>query len=72
VNSVSPGLVMTEMTDGALSVLSEDHVQRLHASHPLGIGTPEDVAQAITFLLAPGTKWITGTDLVIDGGFTAQ
>ena len=72
VNSVSPGLVMTEMTEDALSVLSEDHVQRLHASHPLGIGTPEDVAQAVTFLLAPGTKWITGTDLVIDGGFTAQ
>jgi NAD(P)-dependent dehydrogenase (short-subunit alcohol dehydrogenase family) len=72
VNSVSPGLVMTEMAEGALSLLSNDHVQQLHAAHPLGIGTPEDVARAATFLLAPGTKWITGTDLVIDGGFTAQ
>ena len=72
VNTISPGLVMTEMTREALSILSDSHVQKLKSAHPLGVGSPEDVARAAVFLLAPATRWITGTDLVIDGGFTAQ
>ena len=72
VNSISPGLVLTEMTDRALGPLSAEHVERLKAAHPLGVGEPVDVARAAVFLLAPATRWITGTDLVIDGGFTAQ
>ncbi len=72
VNCVSPGLVFTEMTKQALSVLSSDHVDKLKAAHPLGIGEPEDVARAAVFLLAPSNRWITGADLAVDGGFTAQ
>jgi len=72
VNSISPGLVMTQMTEHALGLLSADHVERIRAAHPLGIGTPEDVARAAVFLLAPSTRWITGADLAVDGGFTAQ
>jgi NAD(P)-dependent dehydrogenase (short-subunit alcohol dehydrogenase family) len=72
VNTISPGLVMTEMTREALSILSESHVKKLEQAHPLGVGQPEDVARAAVFLMAPDTRWITGTDLVIDGGFTAQ
>lgn len=72
VNCISPGLVHTEMTRQSLSKLSAEHVQRLEAAHPLGTGQPEDVARAAVFLLAPGTRWITGADLVVDGGFTAQ
>ena len=72
VNTISPGLVMTEMTREALSILSDAHVEKLKKAHPLGAGTAEDVARAAVFLLAPATRWITGTDLVIDGGFTAQ
>jgi NAD(P)-dependent dehydrogenase (short-subunit alcohol dehydrogenase family) len=72
VNSISPGLVFTKMTDHALGLLSPEHVQRIKAAHPLGIGQPEDVARAAVFLLAPATRWITGADLAVDGGFTAQ
>jgi NAD(P)-dependent dehydrogenase (short-subunit alcohol dehydrogenase family) len=72
VNSVSPGLVFTGMTEKALGMLSEAHVEKLKAAHPLGTGQPEDVARAVVFLLAPGTRWITGADLAVDGGFTAQ
>jgi len=72
VNCISPGLVLTEMTKQSLGVLSPEHVEKLKAAHPLGIGEPEDVARAAVFLLAPGTRWITGADLAVDGGFTAQ
>jgi NAD(P)-dependent dehydrogenase (short-subunit alcohol dehydrogenase family) len=72
VNCISPGFVETAMTEGALSVLSPEHVEKLKAAHPLGLGRPEDVAHAAVFLLAPETRWITGADLAVDGGFTAQ
>lgn len=72
VNSISPGLVVTQMTEHALGLLSADHVERIKAAHPLGIGKPEDVARAAVFLLAPSTQWITGADLAVDGGFSAQ
>jgi NAD(P)-dependent dehydrogenase (short-subunit alcohol dehydrogenase family) len=72
VNSISPGLVFTEMTRQSLGVLSPEHVEKLEAAHPLGTGQPEDVARPAVFLLAPGTRWITGADLAVDGGFTAQ
>ena len=72
VNSISPGLVMTPMTDAALSALSAEQIAALQQKHPLGLGTPADVARAAVFLLAPATKWITGIDLVVDGGYCAQ
>ena len=46
--------------------------RQLEAAHPLGAGRPEDVARAAAFLLAPENRWITGTDLVVDGGYTAR
>jgi len=72
VNCVSPGLVLTDMTERAFGLLSTEHVERLKAAHPLGPGRPEDVARAAAFLLAPDSAWITGADLAVDGGFTAQ
>jgi NAD(P)-dependent dehydrogenase (short-subunit alcohol dehydrogenase family) len=71
-NCVSPGLVYTEMTRRSLGKLSPEHVAKIEAAHPLGIGQPDDVAQAAAFLLSPATRWITGADLAVDGGFTAQ
>jgi NAD(P)-dependent dehydrogenase (short-subunit alcohol dehydrogenase family) len=47
-------------------------VADLERRHPLGPGAPMDVARAAVFLLAPGTAWITGTDLIVDGGYSAQ
>jgi len=72
VNTMSPGLVRTEMTRKALSALSAQQVKDIEKGHLLGTGTPEDVARVAVFLLAPQSSWITGADFVIDGGYTVQ
>jgi len=72
VNAISPGLIRTGMTMKALSRLSEQQRQDIEKAHPLGIGNSKDVARAATFLLAPQNTWITGTNMVVDGGYTAQ
>jgi NAD(P)-dependent dehydrogenase (short-subunit alcohol dehydrogenase family) len=72
VNVLSPGIVRTDMTDKAFSRLSAQQVQALKDTHPLGFGLPGDVAHAAAFLLSPESKWITGVDLVVDGGCSAQ
>lgn len=72
VNTISPGLVRTAMTEKAFSLLSEAQVQEIEKSFPLGTGKPQDVARAAAFLLAPQNTWITGVNMVLDGGYTAQ
>ena len=72
VNAVLPGVVDTEMSRTYLSSLAEDQVQAIRGKHPLGIGRPQDVAHAIAFLLGDAARWITGTCLTVDGGYSAQ
>ncbi len=72
VNCVAPGFVDTEMLEAVRSVLTEQQVDELRSSHPLGFGTPRDVANSIAFLLAETGRWMTGSTLVLDGGYSAQ
>ncbi len=72
VNCVAPGHVHSALSAAAESKLTEAQVKAIEDGHPLGLGKPEDVANAITFLLAETGRWITGTTLVVDGGYTAH
>ncbi len=69
VNCILPGVVQTEMTNNMFSNLPESSVIEIHKKHPLGIGKPEDVANCALFLLSDLSKWITGIDLIVDGGY---
>jgi 3-oxoacyl-[acyl-carrier protein] reductase len=69
-NAVAPGLTKTPLTQGL--VASELAEKASIGMHPLGrLGTPEDVARAIVFLLDPAQDWITGQVLGVDGGLAS-
>lgn len=67
-NSIAPAMVRTPLLDslGADSAVIKADEQR----YPLGYGTPEDVAWAAVYLLSRASRWMTGNNLVIDGGVT--
>jgi NAD(P)-dependent dehydrogenase (short-subunit alcohol dehydrogenase family) len=71
VNSVAPAAVRSEMFDSAAAVWSEEQLHAVEKLHPLGIGEPSDVANAVAFLLADSSRWITGTIMTVDGGYSA-
>jgi NAD(P)-dependent dehydrogenase (short-subunit alcohol dehydrogenase family) len=71
VNCLAPGFVQTEMLEGLRELLTEEQMQALETAHPLGFGTARDVAHAAAFLLADTGRWITGSTLVLDGGYSA-
>lgn len=71
INCISPGVVQTPMTANATYNKSEANRQKMLDKHPLGLGKPEDVANACLFLLSDASRWITGSNLVVDGGYTA-
>lgn len=69
-NCVSPGMVQTEVAVGMANQISPELLAADEARYPLGYGAPEDVANAVVFFLSPASKWITGTNLIMDGGLT--
>ena len=65
VNAVAPGFIQTEMT----AALAEETQRAISEKIPLGrMGTPEDVAGAVRFLVGPYASYITGQVIVVDGG----
>ena len=71
INVVSPGMVKTNITTNSINDLSEEIIANDQAKYPLGYGNPEDVAYPVVFLLSDAAKWITGQNIVLDGGRTA-
>lgn len=71
-NSVSPGIIKTAMSDQATDVVSDEEFEKAKSQYPLGYGEPSDVAGLIMYLLSDISKWMTGSDLVIDGGLTLK
>ncbi len=70
INSIVPGHIETAMTQQLAALQSDEYRQEIEDSYPLGAGEPEDVANLATFLLSGTSKWITGQNIVVDGGRT--
>ena len=75
VNSIHPGYILTPMVEGYVSAQADPAQAKaaIAAMHPLGhIGEPNDIAYGVLYLASDESKFVTGAELVIDGGYTAQ
>ncbi|MEL3923023.1 SDR family oxidoreductase [Aeromonas enteropelogenes] len=72
VNCIAPGHVETEMAIEFAKSLTSEQRLRIDDKHPLGLGKPEDVANAALYLASDLARWVTGTTLYVDGGYSAQ
>jgi NAD(P)-dependent dehydrogenase (short-subunit alcohol dehydrogenase family) len=71
VNVIAPGIVRTDMANSIENSIPADSMMAIEASHPLGIGRPQDIAHAAAYLFSDASRWVTGATLVVDGGYTA-
>jgi len=72
VNTLVPGVARSAMSEKLLASLPPEQVEALRRSHLLGFGEPEDVAAAASFLVSTEARWITGAELVVDGGLSCH
>jgi NAD(P)-dependent dehydrogenase (short-subunit alcohol dehydrogenase family) len=71
INSVHPGPIATPMTEAGRA--NPENLRRMQAMTPMGrYGEPEEVAWGVLFLASDESSYMTGSELVIDGGYTAQ
>jgi NAD(P)-dependent dehydrogenase (short-subunit alcohol dehydrogenase family) len=72
VNSVHPGMIWTNMQKLAIKDNREQY-DLITASIPAGVmGEPLDIANAVLFLASDESRYITGSEITVDGGLTAQ
>nr|WP_152204692.1 SDR family oxidoreductase [Georgenia thermotolerans] len=75
VNSIHPGYIWTPMVENYLASVGDvtEGRKALDAMHPVGhVGEPIDIAYGVLYLASDESKFVTGAELVIDGGYTAQ
>lgn len=71
-NCISPAVVETPLSQKSYYRQDENAMKEILNKHPLGLGAPEDVAYAAVFLLSEQSKWITGINMPVDGGYLAK
>ena len=71
-NTVSPGAILTPI-NAKLPHMSDPELRKqLEEKHLLGLGRTEDISNACIYLLSDAARWITGQNLIVDGGYTAR
>lgn len=68
-NCIAAAMVKTPMYEVAALQTTHEAMENHLSKYPLGIGLPQDIANAVVFLLSDGSRWITGTTLTLDGGY---
>lgn len=71
INTISPGVIVTPLAYDEFAAAGEGYQQMIDASAAQRVGTSEEIAEAAAFLLGEHAQFITGTDLLIDGGVIA-
>jgi NAD(P)-dependent dehydrogenase (short-subunit alcohol dehydrogenase family) len=73
INSVAPGMIATQIYDGLKEIVNNREFEEdLNKRQIMGVGNPDDVASATAFLLSDAARLITGTSVVVDGGYLAH
>lgn len=72
VNTVSPGTILTPMMEKTFGAMIEEDREKRVGGFPLGLGQTTDISNACIYLLSDASRWVTGQNLIVDGGYTAQ
>ena len=72
VNSISPGAIETPINMNLPHMKDPEKRAALEAQHLLGLGETTDIANACVYLLSDASRWVTGTNLFVDGGFSVR
>jgi len=72
VNTVSPGTILTPMMQKALDGMTEDDRKKRVEGFPLGLGKTTDISNACIYLLSNASRWVTGQNIIVDGGYTSK
>lgn len=72
INCISPGTILTPMMQNYLKDIDEESYKKRVEGFPLGLGETTDISLASIFLLSNASRWITGQNFIIDGGYTIK
>lgn len=72
VNCISPGTVLTPLMENYLAALTDEQRQARIDGFPLGLGRVTDISSTAIFLLSNASRWMTGQNIIIDGGYTVR
>ncbi len=72
INTISASMINSKIYNKIKMSLPKQFLSEIDKKHPLGIGNYSDIINAIKFLLSSKSKWITGTNLIIDGGYSSS
>lgn len=71
-NAISPGAILTPINQDLPHMKNPEARATLEAKHLLGLGETSDIANACVYLLSDASRWVTGQNLIVDGGYLAR
>ena len=71
INCISPGAIETPLNASLPYMADKEMRSELEAKHPLGLGQTSDISHCAIYLLSNASRWITGQNIIVDGGYTA-